>query len=137
MKTRGFIQGEPHLPRLVHRLLWVALHLVAGVVGDLCHRLLEDGCSLPHRQCGVQVRLALGGEDSAAGCSDQGPWKVGGGREAFSQSLNGVRWAIRRADLPPTKPNARHAAARGGTDSMAMVANPEGPPSAVTPLSSP
>lgn len=107
----GGAAGTAHLPRLVHCLLRVALDLVAGVVGDLGHRLLEDGCSLPYRQSSVQVRLALGGEDSAAGRSDRGPWRVGGAREVLSQSLNGGGWAIRLGDLPPTKPNARHASA--------------------------
>lgn len=54
-----------HLPGLFHSLLGVALHLVAGVVGDLGHWLLEDGCCLPDWEGCVQVRLALWTWDGA------------------------------------------------------------------------
>lgn len=56
----GCVWGaRAHLPRLLHSLLGVTLHLVAGVVGDLGHWLLEDGCRLPDREGRVQVGLAL------------------------------------------------------------------------------
>lgn len=58
--TEGSEWGlHAHLPGLLHSLLGVALDLVAGMVGDLGHRLLEDGGRLPDGEGRVQVRLAL------------------------------------------------------------------------------
>lgn len=51
--------SQPYLPGLVHSFLGVTLHLVAGVVCDLCDGLLEDRGCLSHRQGCVQIRLAL------------------------------------------------------------------------------
>lgn len=51
--------SQPYLPGLVHSFLGVTLHLVAGVVCDLCDRLFEDRGCLSHRQGSVQIRLAL------------------------------------------------------------------------------
>ena len=48
-----------HLSRLIHGHLGVNLHFDAGVVGDLGHRMLENGSRLPDGEGGVQVGLAL------------------------------------------------------------------------------
>lgn len=50
---------HPYLPGLVHGFLWIALHLVAGMVRDLCDGLFEDRSCLSDRQRCVQIRLPL------------------------------------------------------------------------------
>lgn len=50
---------NPYLPGLLHGFLWIALHLVAGMVRDLRDGLFEDRSRLSDRQRRVQIRLPL------------------------------------------------------------------------------
>lgn len=93
--------GRPHLPGLLHGLLRVALHLVAGVVGDLGHWLLEDGRCLPDREGRVQVGLALRRYASWR-CSPEAPPEALGGslQQIFLVSRDPHPWALGRPCSP-------------------------------------
>lgn len=101
--------ARAHLPGLLHSLLGVTLHLVAGMVGDLSHWLLEDGCCLPDWEGRVQVRLSLW------------RWDGAGPQRAFLS----VRKLCSRASGSPVDPpaslNQRQCYAQAWVDVLPLV----------------